>query len=343
TVRKLKTIFGRNEAPSAPGVRKFLRKVRETDMLMDTRSHPRARPMRSVERIVAVAQSVRENPRISTRYREQLNNAIRKLAAEVTILTADSAQKSFEGISQATRKDDLRRHLHEHDDHENSLSQPSKATRLAECYQHHKERDGEDDAASVLAPHSVREAPRLSLRRRAIETEISKSHLQRIFKQNRILPFKPKFRHTLEEGDEAKRLDFCLEMGNRVLNDVIFHKRILFSDESTFSTNGVVSSQHCRYWCETNPHFTISCRRQYLKKVNMWCTVSYTNGIIGPYFFKENLNRNTYLEMLQNCLTDTLDELPLSYRTRMFFQQDGCPARHAVTVRNWLNSEFNEH
>ncbi|KAJ8941592.1 hypothetical protein NQ318_012938 [Aromia moschata] len=27
----------------------------------------------------------------------------------------------------------------------------------------------------------------------------------------------------------------------------------------------------------------------------------------------------------------------------MFFQQDGCPAYHAVTVRNWLNSEFNEH
>ncbi|KAJ8950812.1 hypothetical protein NQ318_012674 [Aromia moschata] len=104
----------------------------------------------------------------------------------------------------------------------------------------------EDDAASILALHSVREAPRLSLRRRAIETEISKSHLQRTFKQNRILPFTPKFRHTLEEGDEAKRLDFCLEMGNRVLNDVGFHKRISFSDESTFPTNGVVYSQHCR-------------------------------------------------------------------------------------------------
>ncbi|KAJ8961804.1 hypothetical protein NQ318_021407 [Aromia moschata] len=149
-----------------------------------------------------------------------------------------------------------------------------------------------DDAASVFALHSVREAPRLSLRSRAIETEISKSHLQRIFKQNRILPLKPKFRHTFEEGDEAKRLDFCLEMGNRVLNDVGFHNRILFSDESTFSTNGVVSSQHCRCY---------------------------------------------------KCLRDKLDELPLSYRTRMFFQQDGCPAYHAVTVRNWLSSEFNEH
>lgn len=199
----------------------------------------------------------------------------------------------------------------------------------------------DDDAASVIALHSVREAPRLSLRRRAVQTEISKSHLQRIFKQNRILPFKPKFRHTLEDGDESKRLDFCLEMGNRVLNDIGFHKRIMFSDESTFSTNGVVSSQHCRYWNETNPHFTISCRRQYFKKVNVWCAVSY-NGIIGPYFFDGNLNHNTYLEMLQNFLTDKLDELPLNYRMGMFFQQDGCPAHYAGTVRNWLISEFNE-
>ncbi|KAJ8958462.1 hypothetical protein NQ318_002251 [Aromia moschata] len=88
----------------------------------------------------------------------------------------------------------------------------------------------------------------------------------RIFKQNRILSFKPKFRHTFEGDDEAKRLDFCLEMSNRVLND-----------------------------------------------------------------------------MQQKISTDKLDELPLSYRTRMFFKQDGCPAHHAVTVRNWLNSEFNEH
>ncbi|KAJ8943073.1 hypothetical protein NQ318_015329 [Aromia moschata] len=51
-------------------------------------------------------------------------------------------------------------------------------------------------------------------------------------------------------------------MGNRVLNDVGFHKRILFSDESTFSTNGLVSSQHCRkdgpiLWPPRSPYLTI--------------------------------------------------------------------------------------
>ncbi|KAJ8938485.1 hypothetical protein NQ318_007121, partial [Aromia moschata] len=53
--------IGRNEASSAPGVRKFLRKVRETGMLMDNRSRPRACPVRTAERIAAVAQSSLHN------------------------------------------------------------------------------------------------------------------------------------------------------------------------------------------------------------------------------------------------------------------------------------------
>ncbi|KAJ8936245.1 hypothetical protein NQ318_011325 [Aromia moschata] len=55
----------------------FLRKVRETCMLMDNRSHPRARPVHTAERNAAVAQSVRENPRTSTRHRAQQLNVSR--------------------------------------------------------------------------------------------------------------------------------------------------------------------------------------------------------------------------------------------------------------------------
>lgn len=77
TVRKLRRIFGRNEAPSAAGVSKFIRKVRETGLLVDNKRYPRARPVRSVEKIAAVAQSVRENPRTSTRHRAQQLNISR--------------------------------------------------------------------------------------------------------------------------------------------------------------------------------------------------------------------------------------------------------------------------
>ncbi|KAL1509412.1 hypothetical protein ABEB36_004155 [Hypothenemus hampei] len=44
----------------------------------------------------------------------------------------------------------------------------------------------------------------------------------------------------------------------------------MFSDESTFSTNGVVASQHIRYWATENPNFRIATGRQYFRKVNVW-------------------------------------------------------------------------
>ncbi|KAJ8958120.1 hypothetical protein NQ318_006049 [Aromia moschata] len=102
-VRELRTIFGRNEALSAPGVRKFLRKVRETGMLMNNRSHPRAGPVRTAERIAAVAQCVRENPRTSTRHRAQLDvsrTSLRRILHKDLGLFAYKLQLTQENVVQ---------------------------------------------------------------------------------------------------------------------------------------------------------------------------------------------------------------------------------------------------
>lgn len=105
-----------------------------------------------------------------------------------------------------------------------------------------------------------------------------------------------------------------------------FHHNIMFSDEAMFSTNGTVSSQHVRYWSDVNPHFRILNKRQYFVKVNVWCTIA--------YFFEDNVNQHTYLDMLPNFLSDALDDLPLDYRQLMYFQQDGCPAHFSRIVVN---------
>lgn len=157
----------------------------------------------------------------------------------------------------------------------------------------------EDDAATLLVLQSVREDPILSLRKRATQLQVvQKSTIQEILKQNKIRPYKPHFNQTLEDGDNGKRLDFCLWVGNKILGgNREFHKFIMFSDECMFSTNGTVASQHVRYWSDVNPVFRIPNRRQYFKKVNVWCAVSYY-GIIGPYFFENTCNRISYLNML---------------------------------------------
>ena len=71
TVRILKRNMGRDRAPTEGAIRKLVRKVREKGMLVDDRSGPRARTVRTPENIEAVAQSVRQNPTTSTRRRSQ--------------------------------------------------------------------------------------------------------------------------------------------------------------------------------------------------------------------------------------------------------------------------------
>ncbi|KAJ8960334.1 hypothetical protein NQ318_004069 [Aromia moschata] len=91
-LRNSETIFGRN------GLRKFLRKVRETGTLMGNRSHPRSGVHK---RIAAVAQSVRENPRTSIRHRAQQLNVSRTSLRR--ILHKDLGLFAYNGVEQLAR------------------------------------------------------------------------------------------------------------------------------------------------------------------------------------------------------------------------------------------------
>lgn len=105
--------------------------------------------------------------------------------------------------------------------------------------------------------------------------------------------------------------------------------------------NGTVCSQNCRWWAEDNPNFTIDSKDQYGQKTNVWCGV-FNKSVVGPFFFRDNLNSVKYLNFLENELSDYLDELPLNLRRRMWFQLDGAPAHSTHGVRNWLDQKFGE-
>lgn len=77
TVRSLKRSFGRDKAPTAPAVRKFVQKVRETGMLVDNTHGPRRVTVCTDENVAAVAESVRLDPGTSTRHRSQQLNISR--------------------------------------------------------------------------------------------------------------------------------------------------------------------------------------------------------------------------------------------------------------------------
>ena len=57
-LRRLRTVFGRREAPSAPYVRYLVKIVKETDILIDKPKREELKTVRTPENIAAVAESV---------------------------------------------------------------------------------------------------------------------------------------------------------------------------------------------------------------------------------------------------------------------------------------------
>lgn len=94
---------------------------------------------------------------------------------------------------------------------------------------------------------------KMSLRQMSRILGISIHKIRDCFKRNKVKPFKPKFLHTLEEGDMVRRWELCLWLQGEILNDPRFLKKIIWTDEATFTTNGTVSAQNSRYWSFDNP------------------------------------------------------------------------------------------
>lgn len=188
---------------------------------------------------------------------------------------------------------------------------------------------------------SVVENPQISVAKVHEDTSISATSIRRILKCNRFYPFRPKFIQVLKDRDYDARFDFCAWYQGMVEENRNFTKHVLFSDESTFTSNGVVCSQNCRWWADENPHFAIANKDQYKFKVNVWCGI-WNCQIVGPFFFRENMNSQRYLHFLETKITDFLDGIPLADRAKIYFQQDGAPIHGTREVMGWLDQKFGQ-
>lgn len=197
----------------------------------------------------------------------------------------------------------------------------------------------EDDHLDVL--QAVIENPKVSLRKiaKTVPGNTSKSSASRILKNNNFHPYKPKFIHTLKPRDFDSRFMFCAWFQGEAEVDHFFGRRILFSDEATFTSNGVVCSQNCRWWSDVNPNFVIECRDQYYFKTNVWCGIL-NNEIVGPYFFRGNITADVYLNFLRNEIFEFTNQLPLNLQYILWYQHDGAPCHSAARVTEYLNQAF---
>ncbi|XP_066152080.1 uncharacterized protein [Euwallacea fornicatus] len=183
--------------------------------------------------------------------------------------------------------------------------------------------------------------PTTSVRKVAEQLNVSTWKVWSVLHSEKLHPFHYTPVQGLEEGDPIRRTHFCRFILHADIEDGRFLRRILWTDESKFSREGVTNFHNLHYWAEENPHMKKETSFQHKFSVNVWAGII-GRLLIGPYFLPDNLNGENYLEFLRNHLPDILDDIPLDVRTEIIFQNDGCPAHYRKTIREFLNNQFPE-
>lgn len=108
-----------------------------------------------------------------------------------------------------------------------------------------------------IVSENFRVTPQTSQRRASHELDISRSSLQRIMKDLKLKPYKPRLLQALNEDDPDRRMEFCEWLLDSTNQDPTLLDRILWTDEAIFQLNDRINRHNCVYWSDTNPHLVI--------------------------------------------------------------------------------------
>ncbi|KAL3271767.1 hypothetical protein HHI36_022237 [Cryptolaemus montrouzieri] len=117
--------------------------------------------------------------------------------------------------------------------------------------------------------------------------------------------------------------------------------KILYSDESRFTNNGMFNRNNTRYWAHENEHLVRGGNFQERFGFNVWMAMV-AQHLISPIIFDGSLTGERYSGFLQNEISDLIDGLPLAVANNLIFQQDGAPAHNCREVVQYLNNNLNE-
>jgi len=93
-------------------------------------------------------------------------------------------------------------------------------------------------------------------------------------------------------------------------------KRHLFTDEASFTREGINNSRNVHKQSHDNPHEISATTVQRRFSVNLRCGLL-SKKLIGPFAFNNNLTEETYVVFLRNELPGLLEDMPLLIRSQM--------------------------
>lgn len=186
----------------------------------------------------------------------------------------------------------------------------------------------------------VDDNPRTSTRTVGNELNISKSSVWRILHEEKLHPFHLQKVHALEPGDHPRRVACARWFLRMEADNPDFFKEILFTDEASFTREGIFNSKNNHEWAAVNPHGTVIRGHQHRFSVNVWAGVL-GDSLVGPYILPNRLTSPIYLAFIRDILPELLEDIALQDRLNMtWFQHDGAPAHFGEHVRDHLNTTY---
>lgn len=187
--------------------------------------------------------------------------------------------------------------------------------------------------------------PTSSVRRAARLFNVHRNAVHKVLKRVKWHPFKFRKVQALLPRDRVIRMGYCRWLQEKIAESPTFLSYILWTDESTFTRNGMWNRHNYHYWSPVNPHVCRESAHQYRFTLNVWAGI-HGNSIIGPEIIDGNLNRARFLELLDGPVSDYLAIISQlhgpRWMERTWFQMDGAPAHSVVEARERLNRMFNE-
>jgi hypothetical protein len=181
--------------------------------------------------------------------------------------------------------------------------------------------------------------PTTSTRSAAHVLHLSQTTVWEVLHGNGRHPFHVQRVQELNAEDHPRRVQFARWFLNKEVEQPCFPSKVLFTDEASFTREGIVNVHNLHLWSAVNPHVTRQCKHQVRFSVNVWAGIL-GDHLIGPYILPDRLNGRNYWIFLNEVLPELLENVPLADIRGMWFQHDGAPAHFAVAVRQFLDARY---
>lgn len=196
----------------------------------------------------------------------------------------------------------------------------------------------EENETNVLAYFYAN--PRSSIRSAEEDLGITFSSIQRILEKYNMHDYKFTSVQAMKPQDGPHRVEFCEMLLIRIQEDPHFLSKIIWTDESKFSKEGIFNRRNNHYWANENPHATRERGCQEKFSFNVFALLK--DNEIRYLIYDEKLNSNKYLDILATVVEEFTDNLSLQdYRT-CWYQLDGAPAHCTAEVTAALDRMFED-